>query len=363
VLPLSQQIESQQIEDLLGELPKLETNSGVSRLKHLRTTRLSVAQNISPLLSALAFVASILPAFGVFYSTAGIVSGVVVLALILIGQVFASVFFAKLRLTFLPALLVILLTSAAIAYLGGQSIQLFVIDHQVDADAFLAFGVFLVVFMLSFVQLINSLSLNFLELTAATQGQYSRDLQKRDSGIRSLQSRVAKVIHADIQAKLRAILLRVKTGGITEANVAQLNQDLEYINSVIASIGDEEAVDFAAELDGLVEFWSGVCDVRLEVEDEFVDALANRSDLCQTTVDVVAEAVSNAVKHAEAKTATVRLELKPHSLKISVSNPASPAKIEAFSTGQGGRQLDRVASSWSLESADSSTILHVSIDR
>ena len=257
----------------------------------------------------------------------------------------------------------ILLTSSAIAYLGGQSIQLFVIDHQADANAFLAFGVFLIVFLISFVQLINALSLNFLELTASTQEQYSRDLQKRDSGIRSLQNRVAKVIHADIQAKLRAILLRVKTGGITEANVAQLNQDLEYINSVIASIGAEEVVDFAVELDGLVEFWSGVCEIHLEVEDEFVDALANKSDLCQTTLDVVAEAVSNAVKHAEAKTATVRLELKPHSLQISVSNPASPTKIEAFSTGQGGRQLDRVATSWSLESTDSSTVLHVSIDR
>ena len=361
VLPLSQQIESEQIEDLLSEVPRLQNRSLASRLRHLRTTRLEIAQNFSPLLSAFAFVASILPAFGVFYSTPGLFAGAMSLAIILFGQVLFALVFAKRRMTFLPALAATFLTSLTIAYLAGQSIQLFVTENESDADAFLAFGVFLVVFLLSFAQLINSLSLNFLEQTAITQRQYSQDLQKRDSAIRSLQGRVAKVIHADIQAKLRAILLRVKTGGITEGNLGQLNQDLEFINSVLASIGDEEAVDFAVELQGLVEFWLGVCDIRLEVEGGVFEALALRPDLSRVALDVLAEGVSNAVKHAEAKTATIVLSLTSQSLEISVLNPASSVKIEALSTGQGGRLLDRVAASWRLESTENSTILLVSL--
>lgn len=361
VLPLSQQIESEQIETLLSEVPRLQNRSLSSRLRHLRTTRLEIAQNFSPLLSAFAFVASILPAFGVFYSTPGLFAGAMSLAIILFGQVLFSLVFAKRRMTFLPALAATFLTSATFACLAGLSIQIFVLENESDADAFLAFGVFLVVFLLSFAQLINSLSLNFLEQTAVTQQHYSQDLQKRDSAIRSLQSRVAKVIHADIQAKLRAILLRVKTGGITEGNLGQLHQDLDYINSVLASIGDEEAADFAVELRGLVEFWSGVCEIHLDVESGVVEALALRPDLSRAALDVLAEGVSNAVKHAEAKTATIALSLTSQSLEISVSNPASTVKIEALSTGQGGRLLDLVAASWRLESTENSTILLISL--
>ena len=361
VLPLSQQIESEQIETLLSEVPRLQNRSLSSRLRHLRTTRLEIAQNFSPLLSAFAFVASILPAFGVFYSTPGLFAGAMSLAIILFGQVLFSLVFAKRRMTFLPALAATFLTSATFACLAGLSIQIFVLENESDADAFLAFGVFLVVFLLSFAQLINSLSLNFLEQTAVTQQHYSQDLQKRDSAIRSLQSRVAKVIHADIQAKLRAILLRVKTGGITEGNLGQLHQDLDYINSVLASIGDEEAADFAVELRGLVEFWSGVCEIHLDVESGVVEALALRPGLSRAALDVLAEGVSNAVKHAEAKTATIALSLTSQSLEISVSNPASTVKIEALSTGQGGRLLDLVAASWRLESTENSTILLISL--
>jgi glucose-6-phosphate-specific signal transduction histidine kinase len=283
------------------------------------------------------------------------------LAIILLGQLLFASVLAKRRMTFLPALAATFLASATIAYLAGQCIQIFVTENESDADAFLALGVFLVVFLLSFAQLINSLSLKFLEQTAVTQQQYSQDLQKRDSAIRSLQSRVAKVIHADIQAKLRAILLRVKSGGITQDNLGQLNQDLEYINSVLATIGDEQKVDFAVELQGLVEFWSGVCEIHLDLESGVFEALAARSDLIEATLDVLSEAVSNAVKHAEAKTATIALSLTSRSLEISVLNPASALKIEAISTGQGGRMLDRVATSWRVESAENSTTLLVSI--
>ncbi len=361
VLPLSQQIASEQIEALLGEVPKLQNHSLASRLKHLRTSRLEVAQNLSPLLSAFVFIASILPAFGVFYSTPGLLAGAMSLAIILLGQLLFASVLAKRRMTFLPALAATFLASATIAYLAGQCIQIFVTENESDADAFLALGVFLVVFLLSFAQLINSLSLKFLEQTAVTQQQYSQDLQKRDSAIRSLQSRVAKVIHADIQAKLRAILLRVKSGGITQDNLGQLNQDLEYINSVLATIGDEQKVDFAVELQGLVEFWSGVCEINLDLESGVFEALAARSDLIEAALDVLSEAVSNAVKHAEAKTATIALSLTSQSLEISVLNPASEIKIEAISTGQGSRLLDRVATSWRVESAENSTTLLVSI--
>jgi signal transduction histidine kinase len=307
------------------------------------------------------FVASILPAFGVYYSAAGLLSGLVIVAIILIGQVLFGLLFAKRKFAIMTALMAIFISAASIAIIGAQSIQLFVPNHDADADAFLAFGIFLVVFLITFAQFIYAVSLSFLEKTAETQEQYSNELKKRDSAIRSLQNRVAKVIHADIQAKLRAILLRVKTGGITEGNIGELNQDLEYINSVLASIGDEEAVDFAVELQGLVEFWSGVCDIRLEVEREVVEVLALRPDLSRAALDVLAEGVSNAVKHAEAKSATIALSLTSQSLEISVSNPTSAVKIEALSTGQGGRHLDRVAASWRLESTENSTILLVSL--
>ena len=363
VLPLSQQIESESIEVLIGEIPELKRNSFSARLKHFRTVRLGIGQNYSPLLSALVFIASILPAFGVYYSAPGLLAGSVVVAIILIGQVLFGLLFARRKFTILTALISIFISAAVIAFIGGQSIQLFVPNHETDADAFLAFGIFLVVFLITFAQFIYSVSLSFLEKTTETQEQFADDLKKRDSAIRSLQIRVAKVIHADIQAKLRAILLRVKTGGITEANLGQLNQDLEYINSVIGSIGVEEPIEFRSELGGLVEFWSGVCEIRLEVEIGVYETLAARPDLSEAALDVLSEAVSNAVKHAEAKMATISLSLKPQSLEIAVSNPSNPLKIEALSTGQGGRLLDRVATSWRLETTDSYTILHVSLPR
>jgi two-component sensor histidine kinase len=76
---------------------------------------------------------------------------------------------------------------------------------------------------------------------------------------------------------------------------------------------------------------------------------------------VVREAISNAVKHGEAKNAQIKISLERSRLiRVVIENDGIPAS-QGAKTGFGSDFLDEVAYSWSLKSAAGTTILKAKI--
>ena len=364
VLPLSQELGLKSIDKLVAQLKPQAKQPLADRLRLFASTKFDISQNFSPLFTAIIFCASILPAFSYFYADRGLFAGLLVLAVVLVGQVIASVVFSNRSVSLWLALAVIFASSSVIAIVAAQSIKLVVSHSSSEIDTFLAFGTWLVVFLISFAQLINLASLGFLNQLAETQHALAVSLQKGDAQVLQLQRRISSVIHADIQGKLRAVLLRVKNSALDEVNLAELSADLQHISKVVNSIAEDPVVNFSSDLAGLIEFWRGVCEVIADVEAEANLALEGDPGLAQGAIDVITEGLANAIKHGGAKQASVLVRLEPQAVQIVVSNSAGSNDSETpLSTGQGSQLLDRLSSQWQLDRRETSTILRVSLPR
>lgn len=355
VLPLSKQLNAPS-ELALPQLPALPKRTVYGRVALALSNRVLLSDTQVPILSALMFLLSIAPAIAYFYAFSGYLAAMAIALAILAVEFLRAVVFGRLQTNVFVAFAVILFTSlitsvAAVALLGG------LIEHSdIEVNAFIGFGTWLVVFLNPFIQLINLTSLAYLSRVEIVQRDFIRTIAKRDSEIRHLQHRITQSVHSDVQGKLRAVLLRIKNGGLTPEVLPALQADLAHVKEVLSSIGSAQKVDLQIELDQLSQFWDGICDLRVSIEKEVLAATRDDSTLASNAFEVVSEAVANAMKHAEAKQVFVELSVIAGQLQVRVINEVAKTHINSASGGIGSRVFDQNCRSWRVEQNDGSYI-------
>lgn len=107
--------------------------------------------------------------------------------------------------------------------------------------------------------------------------------------------------------------------------------------------GGTEAPDLPAEL---ARDWDGVCGIAVEIGPDLPAALAADPACATLAIDVIAEAISNAVRHGGATSAWVRLRLvAPGRVLVHVCDNGSGIAPTA-GRGQGTARLDECEISW-----------------
>lgn len=346
VIPLTSRIDKDLHDFELGELPAPPSHQ--VKLKQFFELKVNLQQAFVPIFTGSIFVVSLFPAFQFFYGLDGLLSGLLSLAIILLGQYLIALSLHNRQVSSWLALVAILGMSFLTSTVAGFSIQLLVPDSAPDVDAFLTLGSWLVVFLISLSQLVNTLTADYLRKLADVQSDYGRSLQKRDIEIRQLKRRVTSFIHGDVQGKLRAVLLRVKNGGLTLKNHEALLGDIAYIRKALSLLWDEQQVDFFEQTRGLQEFWHGVCDIRIESSQEVAELLSKSPQLSTNTFDVVSEAVANSVKHAEAKLVKVSLKMTREFVEIRVTNSLAKDLIRNSISGAGSKVFEQLCHSYSI---------------
>lgn len=126
-------------------------------------------------------------------------------------------------------------------------------------------------------------------------------------------------------------------------------QARERIASVVAGLADgpPRTRDLLHELQEVSGTWAGVCDVRVEIDDEAATLLALDWVCAGTVSDLVTEAVANAAMHGRAEHVDVRIRQQEDAVLAVLVRDDGVAEPSSASAGLGSQLLDEVAIAWS----------------
>ncbi len=167
----------------------------------------------------------------------------------------------------------------------------------------------------------------------------------------------SRIIHGDVQASLSAALTRLKRTEEPEPYVFELiKNNIEHAKQALLTPSQAE-VSFDEAMNSLVAAWANVCAIQLEVTARAKRALELSSDARACVNEICKEAISNAVRHGDAKRATITIDRQQDDLlDLRVSNDGSPVN-QNHTSGLGSAMIDELTLDWSIKSQNGQTTL------
>ena len=173
--------------------------------------------------------------------------------------------------------------------------------------------------------------------------------------------KIASVLHGSVQSALYASAMRLaKVESPSADELQSVRDDLNAAISKLDSLETGESIDEI--LNQIIGVWEGVVEIKAPViSADLSSALSDNQAAATCLAEVIREAVSNAVKHGDAKRIELKIEKTDRNLiSVVVSNDGKPLSKQA-DTGYGSSILDEVALNWSLESTGELTLLRAQI--
>ncbi len=170
------------------------------------------------------------------------------------------------------------------------------------------------------------------------------------------------IVHGTVQAALTAALTRLQSPDCNETTLSLVSQDLQRAELALTS-PPAHKIDLPGSLAELQTTWRGICDIKLNITERATRALQGNNNACICVNEIVKEAVSNAVRHGQAKTVTVDIDRESDlSLAIKVSNDGLPIKTRP-AAGVGSKLIKELTTKWTLGSSKASglTVLAASL--
>ena len=216
-----------------------------------------------------------------------------------------------------------------------------------------------VLFVVAFTSANDLASERFLRSLEIANQLLSKEIALFEQKLALNRKNWGKRIHGDVQGALAAALTRLKRTEKPELYEFELiKSDLARARAALSSL---EAVDisFGETMDGLVAAWAAVCKIEVRVSTRAQRALDASVDARGAVNEICKEAVSNAVRHGDAK--RVQIELDRHQddiIELKVSNDGTP-RPNQIRHGLGTGMIDDLSLSWDLSSAAGKTTLSV----
>jgi signal transduction histidine kinase len=166
------------------------------------------------------------------------------------------------------------------------------------------------------------------------------------------------VIHGTVQASLTAALTRLNAPDADKKTLDLAKKDLERAKAALSTTPTTE-VKFAPAIIEIISTWQGVCDIDVQIQPEVKKLVSKDPRLSMCVNEIVKEAISNAVRHGDARTAQVSLRIADDGvLDLRVANDGREPKLGGR-RGLGGELFDELTVDWSLDfdSATDQTIL------
>ena len=166
------------------------------------------------------------------------------------------------------------------------------------------------------------------------------------------------VLHGNVQSALTAALTRLQNTANVDAVVVELvKQDLRRAENAVNS-NLHEQIDLEAGLLEVQSVWSGICSIDIQISERASRALGRSLDTAFCVNEIVKEAVSNAVRHGDAKAVKVDIDrVADDLLHVRVQNNGIAAEIQTDSSGIGSEMLDEICLTWELVSDKSGVTL------
>jgi hypothetical protein len=191
-----------------------------------------------------------------------------------------------------------------------------------------------------------------LELVEATT-QLRRRLVTDNVSALHFEQAVSHVLHGPIQDAIAASLKRIQSmppdalPGDSEVEIVR-----NHIENALQLLNDSPLRNYSIErgLKGLAALWSGLVDINVSLDKKTVEVLESAQTTSSIIIEVVREAVSNAIRHGDAT--KIDIDIKyiefPADIHITVNNNGKSLSTQT-STGIGTKLLTDMTLEWSRE--------------
>ncbi len=252
------------------------------------------------------------------------------------------------------------LAAVPFAFLNG----LLLINQYRQLLDFSAFGVFLVIALVCYGSLFYQAAFQILDRVREANLELRKLVAFLQNEFQINRRRLAQVVHGKIQARLQAASIKLKQADkITDELIAAIQEDLNatVLDSADTSL-DAQSVEVL--LTEMADQWSGICDLTFSFVSRVADLVNNNSTLKAAVVEVVREAINNAVKHGDADEADIVITSSARdTVNIEIRNAVYSTGSAAGdrSRGYGSQLLDQITESWSVKFEDGDAIFEATI--
>jgi signal transduction histidine kinase len=169
------------------------------------------------------------------------------------------------------------------------------------------------------------------------------------------------LLHGKIQASLSVALIKLsQEDKPSRKTITEVNKILD---GIVDTLRDPKLTDVNTfeSLDTLRQLWLGVCGVRFVLPTAVEEALQNDSNARFAIGEIVTEAVTNAVKHANASIVSIEFELlTPTMLSLRINNDGKRVDPD-YTRSIGSKMMDDLTEAWSLVSIGAQTQLRADL--
>lgn len=167
---------------------------------------------------------------------------------------------------------------------------------------------------------------------------------------------LSRALHGPIQTAVTAAALRLDAAiGAGSVSPAVIEQARAQITQAMGTLGstDVHVVSLAEATERLSSAWEGLCDIAMVVSTEAQETASRDPVLRSCMIDIVTEAVTNAVRHGNATSATIDIvlvggDLGCQDVMVSITSDSSWVTSSGDS-GLGTHLLDDCTLGWGVD--------------
>jgi signal transduction histidine kinase len=188
------------------------------------------------------------------------------------------------------------------------------------------------------------------ELREANQ-ELNLELNRTAQLIWHVRQRAAQTLHGSVQASLTAANMRILgADNIDEELLEKVRQDLVRATIALTDL-DGPTIELKTSLTDLIELWQGVCEVKVSIDDELLNAISTNQVTSHCINEIVKECVTNAIRHGKARLVEISIQdLNDGSIQIEVTNNGGPDVFGA--PGVGSQILDQITMHWTRQTVE-----------
>ena len=204
-----------------------------------------------------------------------------------------------------------------------------------------------------------------VELTESTK-QLERVLVRQREVEWFQQKALSRALHGPIQMAVTAAAIRldasIREGTVQPGIVNSARQEL-LAGLDVLHLAPGEVTSLDQAIQRMRATWEGVCAIDAAVSDAAAAAIAADGVLRSCVIDIVTEAVSNAVWHAKADQTRLEIALDPQASDVLMVEVVSNGRGDALSEnrGLGSQQLDDWTLTWSREIGEQGSRLEAAL--
>jgi signal transduction histidine kinase len=148
------------------------------------------------------------------------------------------------------------------------------------------------------------------------------------------QKTLATELHGSVQGALNASAMRLaQLENPTEHDLERVRQD---IDKALSKLGREDYLageSFEDLLEQICELWDSTCEINYQLSDSAAAVLEDSSATAYCTLEVIREAVNNAIKHGQPKQIDISIAAKEELIELRIENDGSAVQRSNFGLG------------------------------